>query len=286
MKKERKGCLFGLLGWLARVAFSVFLAGLAVALIAHLCYQHIKPFRALVNQTPIVHLDKKEGLPRVTVELPNASNGEAKGGGKTVEVKGLLPFESKKQVELGKLDLLGRATSAHIQLKKSDEPKQKRETRLTYNPPGWHNYKLEVLPNQKAWVMNRGHLVGYQFSGLNNEPKNLVAETAWVNQGSDTKMDDTNSQAMLYYENRLEKWLSQHTKDYLDYKVTPIYTGSELLPRSIKLEYVGLTTQGKAIPIQLGGNLEKNVNGKTQVVLENRSPKLNINYQKGTVTLK
>ena len=54
----------------------------------------------------------------------------------------LLPFTGNKQLVLGEFDHLGRATSAHIQLQDKDEPKQKREPRLTYNPVGWHNYKM------------------------------------------------------------------------------------------------------------------------------------------------
>ena len=48
----------------------------------------------------------------------------------------LLPFTGNKQLVLGEFDHLGRATSAHIQLQDKDEPKQKREPRLTYNPVG------------------------------------------------------------------------------------------------------------------------------------------------------
>lgn len=45
----------------------------------------------------------------------------------------LLPFTGNKQLVLGEFDHLGRATSAHIQLQDKDEPKKKREPRLSYN---------------------------------------------------------------------------------------------------------------------------------------------------------
>ncbi|MFQ9790083.1 MAG: DNA/RNA non-specific endonuclease [Streptococcus salivarius] len=32
--------------------------------------------------------------------------------------------------------------------------------------------------------MNRGHLIGYQFSGLNSEIKNLVPMTRYLNAGT------------------------------------------------------------------------------------------------------
>jgi len=78
---------------------------------------------------------------------------------------GLLTFRNEKQLELGELDSKSRATYAHIQLKDSDEPKEKREAQLTFDPVGWHNYKFYYGDGTKeAWLMNRGHLVGYQFS--------------------------------------------------------------------------------------------------------------------------
>ena len=82
----------------------------------------------------------------------------------------------------------------------------------------------------------RGHLIGYQFSGLDDEKRNLVSMTDRFNAGT----DNTNQESMLYYENRLDYWLDNHPNYYLDYKVTPIYQKDELIPRKIELQYVGI----------------------------------------------
>ena len=82
----------------------------------------------------------------------------------------------------------------------------------------------------------RGHLTGYQFSVLDDEKRNLVSMTDWLNAGT----DNTNQESMLYYENRLDYWLGNHPNYYLDYKVTPIYQKDELIPRKIELQYVGI----------------------------------------------
>lgn len=77
------------------------------------------------------------------------------------------------------MDEQRRASLAHIQLQDNDEPKIKRNERITYNPVGWKNFKFYYLDGQKkAWLMNRGHLIGYQFSGIDEEPENLVPMTA------------------------------------------------------------------------------------------------------------
>ena len=197
---------------------------------------------------------------------------------------GLLPFKNEKQLELGELDSKSRATGAHIQLKDSDEPTEKRESKLTYDPVGWHNYKFFYGDGKKeAWLMSRGHLIGYQFSGLNDEKRNLVPMTNWLNAGTYYGTDNTNQESMLYYENRLDSWLANHPNYYLDYKVTPIYQKDELIPRQIELQYVGIDENGKLLEIKLGGSKEKvDQYSVTHVVLDNVSANAEINYLDGT----
>ena len=52
---------------------------------------------------------------------------------------------------------------------------------------------------------------------------------------------------MLYYENHLAKWLKTHKGYRLDYQVTPLYRNDELLPRQIRLAYVGYNPRGKKL---------------------------------------
>lgn len=95
------------------------------------------------------------------------------------EINGILAFNGQKQFVMEEKDQLGRAHSAHIQLQDKDEPKNKRPGKIKYDPVGWHNYKFYYGDGKsKSWLMNRGHLIGYQFSGVNDEGKNLVPMTA------------------------------------------------------------------------------------------------------------
>lgn len=159
---------------------------------------------------------------------------------------GTLPFKHKRQLVLGELDDKGRATFAHIQLKVKDEPKKKRVKRLKTTPVGWHNFKFYYNDGtQKAWLMSRGRLICHQFSGLNNERKNLVPMTNWLNTGNYNSTNSSNPESMLFYEKQLKTWLSTHKNYYLDYKVTPIYQNNELIPRKIELKYVGIDKTGK-----------------------------------------
>ena len=197
---------------------------------------------------------------------------------------GLLTFKNEKQLEIGELDSKSRATYAHIQLKDSDEPKDKREEKLEFDPVGWHNYKFYYGDGTKeAWLMNRGHLVGYQFSGLNDEGRNLVPMTAWLNTGAFTGTDDKNQSSMLYYENGLDSWLANHPNYYLDYKVAAVYKDDELIPRQIVLQYVGIDQNGNLLEIKLGSSKEKlDKYSVTHVTLDNVSENAEINYADGT----
>ena len=214
----------------------------------------------------------------------NVEQKQAKFDEKLFKEAGLLPFKSEKQLELGELDSKNRATGAHIQLKDSDEPTEKRDSKLTYDPVGWHNYKFFYGDGrEEAWLMSRGHLIGYQFSGLNDEKRNLVPMTNWLNAGTYYGTDNTNQESMLYYENRLDSWLANHPNYYLDYKVTPIYQKDELIPRQIELQYVGIDENGKLLEIKLGGSKEKvDQYSVTHVVLDNVSANAEINYVDGT----
>lgn len=197
----------------------------------------------------------------------------------------LLPFKKEKQLVLGELDKLERSTSAHIQLNIKDKPKAKREPKISVDPVGWHNYKMPIDDSgsgKEAWLMNRGHLVGYQFSGLDNELRNLTPMTALLNTGSLSDKDSSNQTAMLFYENNLADWINAHPNDWLDYKVTPIYEGDELIPRKVELQYAGIKSDGTLLKISFGTKQEKmDEEGVTHVILENTSPNAKIDYATG-----
>lgn len=195
-----------------------------------------------------------------------------------------LKYKAQKQLVLGQIDKYGRASSAHIQVSSSQLPKTTRAT-LTYNPKGWHNYNLYFDKNstKKSWLFDRGHLVGYQLSGLNNEKRNLTIQTHYLNAGSVNGINVNNINSMLFYENKLTAWIKKYKTYRLDYAVTPKYVGNELVPRTIQLTYVGYTNKGKVVPIALHSSKEKkNTNGTTTVTLANTSFNAKINYLTGT----
>lgn len=225
----------------------------------------------------------KEKLDTGQIHQKNRNKTEPKAA--QVDERGLLVPTGDKQVLLTELDSLGRASQAHIQLQAADMPKKTREPRLTYNPTGWHNYKFYFENGEKkAWLMNRGHLVGYLFSGLNNEAENLVPITAWLNSGNYKGSKDSNDASMLYYEKRLSHWLKSNPEAWLDYRVTAIYQEDELLPRQIELQFVGLDAAGNLLAIDMDGKASHDERGIGHVVLDNVSPNAELDYKTGQAT--
>ena len=69
------------------------------------------------------------------------------------------------------------------------------------------------------------------------------------------------------------------------YKRQAIYSGDELLPRQVELQYVGIDSSGNLLEIKLGGDKETlDSQGVTHVILDNQSPNAEINYADGTAT--
>ena len=217
--------------------------------------------------------DKQEGTNTTTAQVEQSPNLP----------DSLLPFKRAKQLVLGELDSYKRSTQAHIQLRYDDKPTEQRESKINVDPVGWHNFKFPIdYSGKEAWFMNRGHLVGYQFSGLNDELRNLTPMTAYLNTGSMTGTDEKNPVAMLFYEEKLAAWLKQNKNAWLDYRVTPLYTDSELIPRQVELQYAGISANGRLIPIRFNTSIEEvNEDGTTRVILNNDAPNGTLDYQTG-----
>lgn len=119
----------------------------------------------------------------------------------------------------GNLDSLNRATDANAMLNQSLMPTAKREP-LYWDPTGWHNKRISG-----GWLYNRSHLIGYQLTGQNNNPKNLITGT-----------QELNVSGMLPYENEVADYLKESSNNYVRYRVKPVFKGNELLARGVQME--------------------------------------------------
>lgn len=188
-------------------------------------------------------------------------------------------------IQLGDLDLYGRSTFAHIRLSESQEPGnngQERNEYINVDPEGWRNFKIDG-----NWANNRCHLIGYQFSGLNDELRNLSIGTSYLNKGTEgSGMDESNPDGMLFYEQRLDDWLHENPEKDLDLYVQPIYEGSNTTPTYYYMQWVGFDTDNTQVPIDIGGHSGTVSGAVSGVLLTNQSPSYSIDYATGIITEK
>lgn len=120
--------------------------------------------------------------------------------------------------QYGNLDGLNRVTVANALLGQKLMPTSER-TALTWDPTGWHNKRTS-----HGWLYNRSHLIGFQLSGENNNPKNLMTGT-----------QSLNNPEMLHYEDDLAAYIKASSSHLVRYQVRPIFRGNELVARGVQL---------------------------------------------------
>ncbi|WP_271006949.1 DNA/RNA non-specific endonuclease [Listeria seeligeri] len=163
---------------------------------------------------------------KVNQNSENLASLEFDGQHQVVQVNDNHPKFTKEDLSLANdnwqkfsnLDQLNRVGEANAMLHKSMMPHAEREA-LYINPTAWKNKKTE-----SGWLYNRCHLIGYQLTGENNNPKNLMTGTRSLN-----------TPGMLDFENEVATYLRK-TDNHVRYRITPIFRGNELLARGVQVE--------------------------------------------------
>ncbi|WP_349549763.1 DNA/RNA non-specific endonuclease [Leuconostoc pseudomesenteroides] len=195
----------------------------------------IQKIVSLGTQSPIVNIDKQTNQKNENEQLSDLNfSGQSvvpvNDNQPTFSTDDLKPSNSGWQ-KLSNLDWLGRPQVANALLNKKLMPpaqKYKARERLTVKTPGYHAIKTGT--NQTDWLYNRSHLIGYQFTGLNNESKNLITGTRQLN--ADSRKD---AQSMVTFETEVADYLKLSENNYVRYQVTPIHKNVELVPRGVHM---------------------------------------------------
>ena len=131
-------------------------------------------------------------------------------------------YETKSFEKYSDLDLLGRAGVAMANIGIDMMPTTKRESIGTVKPSGWQTVKYDFIDGK--YLYNRCHLIGFQLTGENANPHNLITCTRSMN-----------ATYMLKFENEVAKYVKEKDKNVL-YRVTPIYDGVNLLAKGVQIE--------------------------------------------------
>ncbi|MGR8823247.1 DNA/RNA non-specific endonuclease [Leuconostoc citreum] len=229
----------------------------------------IQKIVSLGTQAPIISIDKQTNQRNENEKLSDLNFS----GQSVVPVNDNQPTFTKDDLissnsgwqKLSNLDWLGRPQVAHALLNKKLMPpaqKYKARERLTIKTPGYH--AIKTGNNQTDWLYNRSHLIGYQFTGLNNEAKNLITGTRQLN--ADSRKD---AQSMVTFETEVADYLKQSDSHYVRYQVEPIYRNVELVPRGVHM---------------MGQSIDDDT-VKFNVYIFNVQDGWNINYLNGTATI-
>lgn len=174
-----------------------------------------------------------------TQEVSSLSDIEDYSGSDFVNVNNNVPFftdEDKKRgsfEEYGDLDGLGRCTEAFAIVSKETMPTEKRGSIGMIKPTGWHTVKYDSVNGK--YLYNRCHLIGYQLTGENANPNNLITCTRQMN-----------SDVMLMFENRVANYVKDSEGRVL-YRVTPYFEGDNLLSKGVLMEAYSLDDNGKGL---------------------------------------
>ncbi|MQS52190.1 DNA/RNA non-specific endonuclease [Companilactobacillus mishanensis] len=218
-----------------------------------------------VYETYQGNIDNGDNPRQATKTNANSSSQLANlnyNGHQEIEVNNNNPTFSKKDLSIASgawqsfadLDNFNRAIEADALLNRSLMPTEKREP-LYVNPTGWRNKRIPG-----GWLYNRSHLIGFQLSGQNNNPKNLMTGTRSLN-----------SPEMLKHENDIAYYLKQNPNNFIRYRVQPIYRNNELVARGVQMMAESLDSQGNS-----DGQVKLNV------YIFNVEKGVTINYADGT----
>lgn len=157
-----------------------------------------------------------------------------------IVVNGNMPYftEDEKKITsafemYSELDSLGRVGVAYANICKELMPTEGRESLSSVTPTGWHNKKYDFV--DASWVYNRAHIIGFQLAGEQANELNLMTGTRYFN-----------VQGMLPFENMVADYVRQ-TKNHVLYRVTPIFTGDNLLAEGVLMEAWSVEDNGAGV---------------------------------------
>lgn len=145
-------------------------------------------------------------------------------------------LENIKGENYSQLDRLGRCGVACARLDKSMMPTGERGNIGNIKPTGWCQKKYEgVVNSNPPYLYNRCHLIAYALTGQNENERNLITGTRYMNVS-----------IMLPWEEKVMKYLDCSDNHVL-YRVTPYFKGTELLARGVEMEAYSLEDNGQGI---------------------------------------
>ena len=132
-------------------------------------------------------------------------------------------------------DSIGRCGTAEALVGTETMPTSDREDISSVTPTGWVNNRYDSDTVEGGWIYNRCHLIGFQLTGENDNPDNLITGTRYMN-----------IEGMLPFENMVDDYVDE-TGNHVMYRVTPIYSGNDLVASGVLMEAYSVEDSGEGI---------------------------------------
>lgn len=139
-------------------------------------------------------------------------------------------FNTESFETYGELDSLGRCSEAYANISNELMPTEERSSIGKIKPSGWHTVKYDCVDGK--YLYNRCHLIGYQLTAENANEQNLITGTRYLN-----------VEGMLPFENMVADYIKE-TGNHVLYKVTPLYTGDNLVATGVQMEAQSVEDDG------------------------------------------
>lgn len=161
-----------------------------------------------------------------------------------VEINNNIPYFSEEDYTTtpfeiySEWDNLGRSGVAYANICKETMPKEREERGEIgniKNLSGWVQKRYDNLIKDK-YLYNRCHLIGWQLAGENDNKKNLITGTRYLN-----------TEGMLPFENKVAEYIDKNESNHVLYRVTPIFNGDNKLASGIQMEAWSIEDNGKGI---------------------------------------
>ena len=217
----------GILGFLQnQTPFILFIVGiLLLFLLLVMAIAVIRPFPE--------HTDTK---------LTEEQNIPEYSGKAYVEINDNKPFFEASEIttkvfeSYSDLDMLGRCGVAYANIGKELLPTQERGEIGAVKPSGWCQEKYPgIVKSDPPYLYNRCHLIAFCLAGENDNEKNLITGTRYMN-----------VEGMLPFEEKVVRYVEK-TSNHVLYRVTPVFEGANLVASGVMMEAYSVEDGGKGI---------------------------------------
>lgn len=192
------------------------------------------PGEDVVDWSGLVQTDAPEEEPQDDGAIPPWS------GAAYTAVHGNVPYFTQEEYTeesfetYSELDELNRCGVACANVGPDLMPTDTRESIGSVKPSGWQTVRYDGVVDG-SYLYNRCHLIGFQLTGENANAQNLITGTRYLN-----------IDGMLGFENLVADYVKE-TGNHVLYRVTPVFTGDNLVADGVLMEGWSVEDGGEGV---------------------------------------